>query len=142
MWINKSPYWLKPNDIPNLEKLKDATYMGYWCTKSPSGNWNESPVDVFHVANPDTSKGHSPYFGLFYRDDTLLITDAQSAFSEPIVGILCFNKEVIVSRYRHDFIQRNDAFVDGGRDYVRSSSPATRVLVTIDGPDFKFEKTE
>jgi hypothetical protein len=138
-FLNKEPYWLKAEDIHNVEKLKNAKFMGFWATKRPDGSWNESPVDVFYVENPDTSKGHTNYFGLFFRDGKLYITDGSSAFSEPITGILAPDGEVIVSRYRHHMVTKNAAMIDGGRDYIRSSGDDPFVNVTVDGSEFKFE---
>lgn len=139
LWIDKSPYWFKPEGVKKIEEMKDATYMGHWCIKQHFGGWAESPVDVFYVANPDTSKGHTNYFGMFYRDERLYITEASSAFSEPITGVLASDGEVIVSRYRHDFQQRKGVMIDGGRDYIRSSWPVQQVGVIVDEDQFQFK---
>jgi hypothetical protein len=104
--------------------------MGYWCTKKPSHDWNESPVDVFYVENPDRTKGHTNYFGMFKREGAVYITDASSAFSESISGVLCEDGEVLVSRYRHDYVRKGSHMVDGGRDYMKCSiSPQVAVHV-------------
>lgn len=143
MWIDLRPYWFKPAGIKTIEREKQAKHLGYWCTKAPKGYWNESPVDVFYVANPDTSKGHSHYFGMFIRDEVIYIANAESAFpKEGMTGLLCHDGEVIVSRYRHDFVERNGCFIDGGRDYTRSSVPASYVKVTVTDGVFHFEKVE
>lgn len=139
MWIDTSPYWLTPEGVSKVQALKDATHLGHWCIKQTFGGWAESPVDVFHVSNPDTSKGHTNYFGLFYRGDKLFICEASTAFSEPITGVLADDGEVIVSRYRHDFQQRKGVMIDGGRDYIRSSSPVQLVKVIVEGSVFRFE---
>ena len=136
---NSKAYWLNESGIHNIEKLKNAQYMGYWAIKNSTGSWSASPVDVFYVENPDTSKGHSHYFGMFYREAELYITNASSAFIEPITGILCEDGEVIVSRYRHDFVTKGDIMIDGGRDYVKSSIHRPFINVTVDGGEFKFE---
>ena len=132
-------YWLNEDSIKKVEELRGAKYMGYWCTKRPSGSWKESPVDVFYQPNPDTEKGHSHYFGLFFQDDTLFITNAASAFSDPIVGIKTDDDEVIVSRYRHDYVEKDQHMIDGGRDYTRSSISPT-VNITVVGSNFVFEE--
>lgn len=113
-------YHFDSNGIAKIVKKYDAKYMGYWCTKSPSGGWNDSPVDVFYVENPDRSKGHTNYFGMFIQNENVFITNAESAFSEPIIGILTDDGEVIVSRYRHDYVSKGKYMIDGGRDYARS----------------------
>jgi len=139
MHINTDPYWFTSEGIAAIEEQYNAKYMGYWCTKRPNGEWNESPVDVFYVENPDRSKGHSNYFGMFSRDSKTFITNAESAFSEPILGVLTSSDEVLVSRYRHHYISRDGQVVDGGRDYCKRSYPSTLVSVTIDGGKFRFE---
>jgi hypothetical protein len=138
----KDGYWLTEFSIKKVEELMDSQYMGYWCTQFPSGDgWNDSPVDVFYQPNPDASKGHSHYFGMFYRGKDLYITDAKSAFFKPISGVICEDGEVLVSRYRHDYVKKDDHMIDGGRDYLKCSlSPLAKV--TVNGPNFIIEKVE
>jgi hypothetical protein len=133
--IPSDGYWLDHKQIKKIEEIKSAKYMGYWCTKSPYGVWNNSPVDVFYVSDPDLSKGHSHYFGLFYQNDVLYITDASSAFCEDIVGMPTPSGEVIVSRYRHDHVAKDEFMIDGGRDYFRGSLHPT-VTVTVEHDRF------
>jgi len=65
--------------------------------------------------------------------DLLYITEASSAFSDPIAGIPTDDGEVIVSRYRHDYVEKDGRMIDGGRDYVRSSlHPIVRITVNAD----------
>jgi hypothetical protein len=135
MFVNipKDGYHLTEKQISIAEDKYGAKYMGYWCTKRPSGGWNEAPVDVFYQPNPDTSKGHTHYFGLFIQEGTLWITNAASAFEEPIAGIICEDGEVIVSRFRHDYVTKGDRMIDGGRDYTRASlHPGAQVTVVDD----------
>ena len=68
----------------------------------------------------------------------VMITNAESAFSEPITGILTDDGEVIVSRYRHDFVLKEGHFIDGGRDYTRSSG-GKFVDVTVKNGEFVLE---
>jgi hypothetical protein len=152
------PYHFTQNGVLTIEQKYGARYMGHWCTKRPSGGWNEQPVDVFYVENPDTSKGHSNYFGMFVRDDQAYITDALSCFSEPMSGIL-ENDLVYVSRYRHDMVVTPlGNHIDGGRDYLKisllpvpaadSAEPADSKLnrpprfVTVTVKDGEFEFSE
>ena len=143
--IPKDGYWLGEVNIAKIEKLKNAKYMGYFCTKRPSGGWNESPVDVFYVENPDTSKGHTNYFGMFYKTitgsltPTIYITDAASCFDDPIVGLQFDDGTIIVSRYRHDFVKYQDIAIDGGRDYTKINGDITKVKqVSITVKDGEF----
>lgn len=117
----RTPYHFTENGIKTIEEKYNAQYMGYWCTLRPSGGWNETPVDVFYVKNPDTSRGHTNYFGMFVRDDKTMITDASSCFSEAMIGV-AENDTVYVSRYRHDYtVTPSGACIDGGRDYTKTS---------------------
>jgi hypothetical protein len=140
--IPKDGYWLNEAAIKKAEEMYDAKYMGYWCTKRLDGkSWNESPVDVFYQPNPDVEKGHKNYFGLFVQNGSLYITDATSAFSVPIVGSVCEDGEVIVSRYRHDYVEKKGAMIDGGRDYTRTNMCKT-VKVIVDSGEFIIEETK
>lgn len=142
MFINTPTdgYWLKEASIKKTEELYGAKYMGYWCTKRLNGeSWNDNPVDVFYQSNPDVEKGHKHYFGLFVQNGTLYITDATSAFSDPITGIETHDGEVIVSRYRHDYVEKDNYMIDGGRDYLRTSG-GPFVRIRVDGPEFVIER--
>ena len=131
-------YWIGRDSIKRIEEIKGAKYMGYWCTKHSKGFWNEQPVDVFYQPNPDLEQGHSHYFGIFVRDNSVFICDAASAFSETIGGIMCGDGEVLVSRYRHDYVTKDGGYmIDGGRDYLRSSLHPTISVEVKDG-EFVF----
>lgn len=139
--IPEDGYWFKQAGIQTIEEKYGAKYMGYWCTQRPSGGWNESPVDVFYQPNPDTSKGHTHYFGMFVRDESVYITEASTAFKDPISGIVTDDGEVIVSRYRHDYVEKDGRMIDGGRDYTRASMHPT-VMVTVNGDQFVITEKE
>jgi len=134
--IDPHGYFFDEKGIKIIEDKYDAKYVGYWCTKRPSGGWNETPVDVFYVENPDRSKGHSNYFGMFIQNNSVMITNAESCFEEPIAGILCEDGEVLVSRYRHDYVEKDGHMIDGGRDYVRCSANHPRIGITIENGNF------
>lgn len=131
-------YWLSEQSVKKVEERYTATFMGPWCLKTVDGTWSEEPSDIFYVENPDTSKGHTHYFGIFYRGPALYITNGESAFEAPIVGAATEDGEVIVSRYRHDCVIKDGIMIDGGRDYVRRSGGGKDVLVTVDGSNFMF----
>jgi hypothetical protein len=138
--LPKDGYHFTESQIRKIEALKEAKYMGYWCTKRLDGNsWNERPVDVFYVENPNRDAGHSNYFGMFIQNDSIYITNAESCFSEPIVGSVCADGEVIVSRYRHDYVAKKGAMIDGGRDYTRTNMCPT-ARVTVDGGEFLIQE--
>jgi hypothetical protein len=154
---DRGPYHFSEAGIRRIEQEKGAQYMGYWCVKGPHG-WNESPVDVFYVQNPDRSKGHSNYFGMFERGGTVYICDAQSCFSEPIAGIV-EGDTVYTSRYRHDYVETPSGnVIDGGRDYIKTNlggrvardqielaeqklqDRARFVTVQVNGGEFEFHE--
>jgi hypothetical protein len=130
------------NGITKIAEQYGARYMGSWAIRNKFG-WSIDPVDVFYQPNPDVSKGHSHYFGMFRNfENQTMITDAASAFSEPITGLLTENGEVFVSRYRHDFVQKGPYMIDGGRDYLRTSgrnADGKLVKVTVVKGEFQFE---
>jgi hypothetical protein len=139
----ESGYHFGETEIKILEKHYGAKYMGYWAIHGTADySWSSNPVDVFYQPNPDVSKGHSHYFGMFRNeDDKIMICNAESAFSDPITGILTDDGEVIVSRYRRDFVLKGNYFVDGGRDYIRSSG-GEFVNVTVKNGEFVLEKVK
>jgi len=138
MNINKQPYWLTEEGIGIVEEKYGATFMGSWTIKTKDGGWFDEPVDVFYQPNPDTSKGHSHYFGIFIRTGEAFITNAESAFSEPITGVLTKNGDVLVSRFRHDFQSKDGSMIDGGRDYLRMNAGDKTVAITVEGDKFVF----
>ena len=132
--VPKDGYHFKEDAILRIEDKYESRYMGFWCTKRPDGNWNEQPVEVFYQPNPDIEAGHSYYFGLFTDSiGRAMITNAESAFSEPMTGVICEDGEVLVSRYRHDYRTKGDRMIDGGRDYTRSSLHPTATVTVVDG---------
>jgi len=136
----ESGYHFTTGEIAIIAKQYGAQYMGYWTIKRESG-WSDQPVDVFYQPNPDVSKGHSHYFGMFRTfEGQVMITDAASAFGEPMTGLLTEDGEVIVSRYRHDCVQKGPYMIDGGRDYLRTSgNNADGKLVEVTAVNGAFE---
>lgn len=138
---DREPIWFPRESIKKIENQYKAKYMGYWCIRDKTGNWSDVPVEVFYQQNPDISKGHSHYFGLFVHMEKVMITDAASAFSGQINGIL-EDDIVYVSRYRHDFTRtpRRGSSIDGGRDYLNlSGDPITELVsVAVNKDSFEF----
>lgn len=135
--IKRPSYWLSADQIAKVEQQYDAKFIGSFCGKAALGFWSEEALDVFYVADPDYVKGHSNYFGIFFRrgettDEWIsYITNAESCFSEPIA--CCIHEdEVYVSRYRHDYVEfgeQHDYFIDGGRDYTRTNHPVSTMRI-------------
>ena len=141
---NRKPYFFTEQGIEEIESMRNATYMGYWCGKTKSGSWAERPLDVFYVEEPDTDKGHTNYFGLLLdpMSDQIMICDASSCFNQPMTGIV-EDGVVYASRYRHDYVQTpSGGSIDGGRDYTKTSVPCNLVNITVSGDTFEFSEIE
>jgi hypothetical protein len=133
-------YYFSAGDLHKISQhYGGAVYMGYWCLRNQDGSWTEAPVEVFYQPNPRLDLGHSHYFGMYVRDGRTYITAADSAFSEPITGVITDDGEVIVSRYRHDCVTKGGHMIDGGRDYTRSSAPAKFAQITVEADQFRVE---
>jgi hypothetical protein len=124
----KSEY--QPIDIKVVEEKYNASFVGDFCIKDRHV-WTIRPIAVFYQPTPDVIKGHSYYFGVYQSvlSKSILITNAESAFFEPIVGIEADDGEIIFSRQRHDYRTSQDGSVsiDGGREYLKFSGLPTRL---------------
>jgi hypothetical protein len=136
-------YHFKTEGLKTISQHYGATYLGYFQKKFSDGRggYQETPVDVWYQPKPDTSKGHSHYFGMYIVGSLghAMITDAGSCFEEPLEGMLCDdNDEVIISRFRHHYVGKKGAMIDGGRAYTRSSL-GTRVRAYMKDGQWSFE---
>lgn len=141
-FIDMTPYWFKPEGIKKVEEMYNAKYMGFWCKKHKIGWWTDYPVDVFYQPNPDREKGHTNYFGLFTEQERVMITDAETAFNDGMIGVEDpTTGEILVSRYRHHMVEKNGLMIDGGRDYMRFTAPQSQLIkITVKDGEFVFEK--
>lgn len=137
MNINKSSEIFKPEGIAKIEELRNAKYVCETCvrvnTGDPAAGWANQPVAVFYgeTEHPDSK---SRYFGVYLDEQNrVMITNAQSAVDEDITGVIAADGEIIYSRYRHDYRPSTDGsvFIDGGRDYIRSSMLPEDRYVTL-----------
>lgn len=130
----KKTYW--GFNVKIVEKSHKAKFVGDFCVKT-QGGWSEEPAAVFYQPNPPelSPEGRpcSNYFGLYFQQGSLMICDAQSAFSEGIIGSVADNGEVVISRFRHDYQVSKDgsAVIDGARDYIKTNGCQT-VKLKID----------
>ena len=138
----RKPYYFTDKGITQIESMRNATYVGYWCGKTKYGSWAEQPLDVFYQQDPDVDAGHSHYFGLLISplSKEILIVNAESCFSKTITGIV-EDGTVYASRYRHDcvFLPSGD-MIDGGRDYLKVSGTPKLVNIAISGDKFEFSE--
>lgn len=140
--IPENGYWFNKKNIEKIEYQYNSKYMGYWCVKSRDNQWSDFPLDIFYQPEPDHEKGHTNYFGMYYRGDKSLITNGESAFCEPITGIAMPSGEVLVSRYRHDYVSVEGYMIDGGRDYLRLGEKGKLITIKVDGFNFIFEEVK
>lgn len=120
-------------NIDSVEQRYGGTYIGDFCLKLKNGNWSDNPAAIFYQPNPKIEFGHTHLFAIVNLFDGSYITCGDSAFSEPIAGIIADDGEVIYSRFRHDYRTSadNSVFIDGGRDYCRHSGDPTRFCTLI-----------
>lgn len=108
----------------NVEQIKliegkyKAKYVLDACLPGKNGGWANFPVSIFYMKMPHPEG--SNYFAFFPDplSSKLTITNGYEAIKDPINGIM-IDETVIYSRYRHDYREYKDVFIDGGRDYVR-----------------------
>ena len=123
MKINTESSFLKEDNIKTIEREYNAKYVletDLLGKDQYSGAtfWGNKPAAIFY-----TEKAHpkgSNYFALYFRGDTLMITDGLPSIKDVVFNGLEAEGEVVYSRYRHDFREgKNGAYVDGGRDYFK-----------------------
>lgn len=109
-----------------------AVFLTSHAIPTKGGGWTDSPAAVFYqpvLLHPS----HSHYFSLFRTPDMqVMITNAAFILDRPLSCAVADNEELVFSRYRHDFRTSTDGsvWIDGGRDYTRTSSNQI-VLVSI-----------
>lgn len=114
-FINFHTYWLSFDDIKEAEIHYDAFYVGSF------ENDKGQVLDLFYTPNPDISKGHKNYFGLFFKGDVIYITDGTNFVDKIFNGLLLETGEILISGWNHDFHhdETNNYFIDGGISYMR-----------------------
>jgi hypothetical protein len=136
-----------PIYIEKIEEKYGVKFVGDFCVRAMYNMWTDFPVAVFYQPNPNRELGHSNYFGIHinrYLEGNCSICDAQSAFSQPIIGAVADNGEVIYSKYRHDYAVSEDGtvFIDGGRDSIRAPLNALLVKLIMTDGEFKIEEID
>lgn len=139
-----------PFDIPKCEEKYNAKYIGDFQTKRKDGTWDNTPCAIFYCENPDISKGHNHYFGLYleilsvepWKWGKMYICEGMSAIEEPFNAIQADNGEYVISSYRHDYRHSTDGSVsiDGGRDYTRFTKNKTLVKLKLIKDKFEVVK--
>lgn len=136
--------------MPELKKLKRFNWYGFDHAKvnkhftggltycgTFTVNGERCPVAVYHVAQPDRAKGHKDFLLLQATTQGGLVRGMDKDQIEPFrkqQGIQCDNcGDVIYSVMVHDmrYCECKQSFVDGGRDYLRTSATATPVSIDL-----------
>jgi len=146
-------------EIQNIEKQKDAKYVGEFTIRTTGEGWVNRPVSIFIQKKPHEVSG-SRFFGIFLRSNAptsteieLIITNGQSAVTDEhntkVIYTGNLNEstgEVLYSAYRHDYQEHGDLMIDGGRDYERYSiEPGQRIVhffITDEGEIEFLEETQ
>lgn len=113
-------------DPKKVEKGYNVKYIGEFTLKDTKG-WFNGPVQVYYGEKHPVG---SSYMGLYLKgvDQKPYVVDAISAVKDvdtgaPVVYIgIERDDKVLYSAFRHDYQSLGSAhFIDGGRDYVKSS---------------------
>lgn len=116
MKILSNPSMFSQKQIQIIEMQYNAKFICETCVKTITDKWSNWPVAIFYTKIPHPQG--SNWFGFFRNtEDEFTICNGISA-TEPFIGIQ-IDDDVIYSKYRHDFFEHKDVFVDGGRDYMR-----------------------
>lgn len=112
MNIVREPYLFSPQQIAIIEEKYNARWL-------LSTEKNDINVEIFwtDVKHPEGSN----YFGMYYNNYQLMITDGIFVEDQEFSCIEEDGK-IYYSRYRHDYVMTPNGFIiDGGRAYTRSS---------------------
>ena len=126
------------NPITNTQVLidhfknKENEIVKYVCT-TELPLFENRPIDIFYRVNGIPHPiFNNTYFGIFYNNDnSISICNADSVTSLEFNLLPTFDG-LIYSRYRHDFVQKGEAFIDGGRAYTRATGN-TQLAKVVDG---------
>lgn len=133
--LELSDLWKGYIDPKKVEKKYNVKFVCETPIKD-NGGWRESSSLIFYSEEPHPAG--SNYMALsviYYFEDKgeLVISNGFSATDCEFVGIVD-GDEVIYSRYRHDYrVGKTGVFIDGGRDYVRSSGGRMVEMVINEG---------
>ena len=124
MTIRNESTFLANVHIKDIESRYKAKYVCETCLRGMDDEWVNFTAAIFYTETPHPEG--SNYFGIFLHPDFsetnhIMITNAESAVGQDIVGAVADNGDVIYSRYRHDYRESDDKSIaiDGGRDYTR-----------------------
>ena len=128
--IDTKPYYFNEAAIPLIEERYNAKFVCETCIKNKD-YWRNEPSMIFYSekAHPEGSN----YFAVSEQNGDIVISDGISA-TEPFVGVVADNDEIVYSRFRHDYRTSSDKSVsiDGGREYTKTvSDKVSPKIVTL-----------
>lgn len=106
--------------VIELYEEKDGVPITYICTTDIHAS--DVPMDVFYRATPHPKFGNR-YFGLYYRNGSLMITSADK-IEELEFGMIEVDGKYYYSQSHHDYKVVEGKMIDGGREYIRTSHGA------------------
>ena len=133
--LELSPFWHGYIDVAKVEKRYNCKFVCETPIKDGEG-WRELPSLIFYneVPHPQGSNYMALSVRMGYDGKTdMVVSDGISATMYNIKGIID-GDEVIYSRYRHDYrVGKTGVWIDGGRDYTRSSGAQMVIMEIING---------
>ena len=134
--LDLSAFWKGYIDPKKVEKAYNVKFVCETPIKLKNG-WYDSPSLIFYSEEPHPQGSNYMALSVFPTgmegEGQLTITDGISATEGDFVGMVD-GDEVIYSRYRHDYrVGKTGVFIDGGRDYTRSSGGQVVKMKIIEG---------
>ena len=120
-WYDNTPdyYGLDDERISKIEKKYNCRYVAEWNTIAESGKPINQPRMIFWNDQPHPEG--SNWMGMYEQEPYYYVCDGITASRLPIECMVSNSKQVLFSKYRHDFRTSHDGSVsvDGGREYTR-----------------------
>lgn len=119
-WYDNTPdyYGLNQGQIIHIEEKYNCRYVAEWSLLDSKNNPRSEPSLIFwgDVAHPQGSNWMA-----VFNHNGFYVCDGITASQYPIECMVSNDKQVLFSKYRHDFRSSADGSVtvDGGRDYTR-----------------------
>ena len=123
MNVNLVNRCLPEDTIAKIEKSYNAKYVMDSCLQHKDGRYNNARALIFYTEKKHPNGSH--YMALFKKHDTIantlywMITNGETGVTGEFSGLLFEDGSLMHSAYRHDYFSYGNAFVDGGRDYMK-----------------------
>ena len=132
--LDLSAFWKGYIDIKKVEKKYKVKFVCETPIKD-RGAWREYPSLIFYGEKHPQGSNYMALSVILNYDGKadMVVSDGISATEGDFVGMVD-GDEVIYSRYRHDYrVGKTGVFIDGGRDYTRSSGGQVVKMKIIEG---------